>query len=588
LSLNDKYLAPLLDARAYYDWAHNIFSQNNFLGEGPFLLNPGYPYLLAGLFYLFGAKVSLITFIQFFVGALASVLVYFIASDVFNKKVGFLAGVLSAVYGVHIFYEGVLVNFVWINFINLLVILLLLKLHKNRLNIISLIAGLLIGLSALFRPNILLFIPLLLAWFVVFFRKGSLKPLLCLSAGALIFLLPVLVRNVVVINEPVISSVSSGINLYIGNSPESDGTNMAIFKMGDVNLAAEPSAMLSFFKKKAEKNFSRSITYREMNDFWRNRSLLFILKRPLEWVKLEVKKIMLFFNFREASSNYNYDLFKAKYLIFKILPDASFVIPLFLLGLCYIFFPRVFNIYSINDSFWIESHKVALLLLYLMVYLLTVLLFFMLAEYRLPAISIMIIFASYAIITIAKFFKKPGRNIMISALLMLIVIKIGSYRPPLNAVQLCDMATYYRRINNIEAARQFNLRAIVKDSEYYLPYYQMGTLLYVDEHVNLDAAVYLKKSIELLPTSAAYINLGNIYQKEEKYIKSQKAYIEAIKLAPNIPEGWNNLAATEVMLGNYRRAISAWRQYLSLIQNKQEKDIITTNIKLLKGKLAKL
>ena len=159
-----------LDSRFYDTWAQKIINEG-WIGREVFFMNPGYPYFMAILYSLFGTAVNTVLLVQFLIGSLSCVLVYLIAKKVFNPSVAFISGIIASFYGISIFYEGLLVTASIITFINLIIIYLLLNLDFTdkilRAKPFLFITGILLGISALIRPNILLFavlIPIYIVW----------------------------------------------------------------------------------------------------------------------------------------------------------------------------------------------------------------------------------------------------------------------------------------------------------------------------------------------------------------------------------------------------------------------------------------
>ena len=76
--VKNNLFSPVLDAKVYHEWAWRIVSSKDIIGDAPFLLNPGYAYILALIYSIFNSYVAVALAVQFIAGALSVVLVYLI------------------------------------------------------------------------------------------------------------------------------------------------------------------------------------------------------------------------------------------------------------------------------------------------------------------------------------------------------------------------------------------------------------------------------------------------------------------------------------------------------------------------------
>jgi len=262
-----------LDSRFYDTWAQKIINEG-WIGREVFFMNPGYPYFMAILYSLFGTAVNTVLLVQFLIGSLSCVLVYLIAKKVFNPSVAFISGIIASFYGISIFYEGLLVTASIITFINLIIIYLLLNLDFTdkilRAKPFLFITGILLGISALIRPNILLFAVLIPIYIVWKSKTYSNRPLLFALKFIAIFLVgiflsifPVTLRNYVVSREFVITTSGAGMNFYMGNNPQANGSYKVLaFARSDPRYEGED------FRKEASRITGRDLTLSESSKFW--------------------------------------------------------------------------------------------------------------------------------------------------------------------------------------------------------------------------------------------------------------------------------------------------------------------------------
>ena len=224
---------PIVDA-AYNDrWAAAV-SQGNAFQEGPYFRAPLYPYFLALIYVLFGHSYLAARLVQFLLGAGSVVLVYLLGRRTFGLSAGILAGVMAALTGTLMYFEGELLIPAVLLFLNLLMVHALLAAARSSRPWRWLLSGVLLGLSAIARPNVLVFGAAALVWMVVLLvRKGLPKRRILISSGAyllggLLVIAPVTIRNAIVGRDFVPIASQGGMNFYIGNHPESDGVTAVL------------------------------------------------------------------------------------------------------------------------------------------------------------------------------------------------------------------------------------------------------------------------------------------------------------------------------------------------------------------------
>lgn len=226
---------PLVDASTYDGLAKQI-NRAGWLAPlpdsgdpfTPYFQPPLYPLFLALVYRLLGATVVSAVFVQYLIGSVCCVLTYSLGRRYFGHRVGTIAGFAMALTATQICYEGRLLPPVLITVLNTAVLLLAGKQSESPAAWRWPVIGLLVGLSAVTRPDILLFVPPLLIWMLIE-RKTVLPRRPAPSAAALLIgvLLPVAftaIRNQAVGRDFALISTNGGINLYIGNHPDLDGT----------------------------------------------------------------------------------------------------------------------------------------------------------------------------------------------------------------------------------------------------------------------------------------------------------------------------------------------------------------------------
>ena len=397
---------PQVDAETYVNLAIQIangdFFQKNFLS---FYQPPLYPFLLAFIFKTISLDLYLIHLLQFILGAVNCVLIYLVGRLCFNKTVALLSGLISCFYWSFIYFEGELLIPSLIIFLDLCFLLFFLKYMDSGKSYQALLSGLLLGLSAIARPNILLFglvvCPLLIIFPLVKHDcengkrnlRTRLISFLFFIIGSCCIIGPVTFYNWYVEKSFVLISHNGGLNFYIGNSPENA-------RAIDIRPGEEWDEFTAMPKIE---NPTVQITGADFSRYWYQKSLRYIRQYPLEFIKNTIKKTVLFFHAHEFKRNIDIYFFKDHFSRLLRMPLMNFAI------ICPL---ALFGMYLARR----KSPKIMLLLLFILIYGFSVVMFFVTSRYRLPVVPIMIIFASYAILQLLENIKKrmiPWKSLLV-------------------------------------------------------------------------------------------------------------------------------------------------------------------------------
>ncbi|MCP5044224.1 MAG: tetratricopeptide repeat protein [bacterium] len=381
------YWRPAVDPLFYHQWAAEI-AEGDWLGSGVFLQGPLYPYLLSLLYSVTGPNLFWPRFINALVGSLVCVLVWWIARPLFGRRTAVVASALSASYGMFIFYEGSLLIANLAIPLSLLVVAAAVRAMDTASTWPWLLLGVAIGASALGRPNMLLYGPLVIValfWFgpasgdVV--RRGTLA--VCLVAGLGLAIAPSALRNYFVADDPVLVSASAGMNFYNGNNPDANGTHN-VPGLFDRSMADHPAEQNTIYRRYAENQLGRSLRASEVSDYWLAKGLDWVAENPLAWVQLVALKFLYFVNGGEIWNNRSYEVTSQFSWVLRLpLVRFGFVAPLGVLGLVLTAgsFRKLFPLYALIG-----------------VTLATSLIFFVLSRYRVPMVPVLIMFAAAALV----------------------------------------------------------------------------------------------------------------------------------------------------------------------------------------------
>jgi hypothetical protein len=312
--------------------------------------------------------------------------VYFLAKKAYPSMAwpAGVAGIMTAIYGVLVFFEGdILMISLTLFFINASVLGLILFREQHRL-IWSALAGLSFGIAALDRSNILLFVPVAI-WFLAggfrhMIQRRQLLSTAVYLTGVLFVILPFSINNYRVGRDVVLISSNAGINLFIGNNSQAPG----IFAIPPgIAIRNNSDGMAEDIAEIAEKESRRKLKPSEVSRFWTEKALTFIVENPGDAFILYAKKTRLMFNHLEIPNHLGFSFFKE-----EIAPWLSFlfigfwiITPLALSG--------IFSRYYLGITA-IQKLYIA----FIIIYIVSLLPFFIADRYRLPVVSFFIIFAA--------------------------------------------------------------------------------------------------------------------------------------------------------------------------------------------------
>ncbi len=579
-----------VDPDFYHNWALKIVG-GEWWGNEAFVMSPLYSYFLALIYTLITTDIYIVRFIQIFIGSVGCVLIFSIASTVFDRRsVGLLAGLMAAFYGPFIFYDGMIMKTFLAVFFTLCMTFFLLR-HSKTVFLAPFLSGIALALGALIRENIILLIPIILLWLVISGRKNELsstaKTCLAFIIGMALIIGPVTLRNYAVEGEFVLITTIGGENFYLGNNAYTDG----YYRIPDY-VTAVPLIEREGFRRKASELTGRELNLKESSEYWFAQGVNFIKEEPASFVKLTLRKLMLFWNFYEAPDNYNY-YFQKKFSSLLKGPVFHFgiIAPLGLLGI----------ILSLG-----RARRLAILYIIFFGYMSSFILFFNLSRYRLSMVPFLIIFASY---TVWWFYDKVNaRQLKVvaatgTALILLFLasnyhikghdpysedfdgsyaklgsafVKTGEYDKavksfknairlnPSNAQLHFNMGNTLFQKGDIDQAQQAYASAIYIDPSYGEAYNGMGNVLATKKELDLAATLY-KRAIELSPGKPEhYSNLGFLLYDQRLFEDSIARQQDAIKVDPEYTNSYYGLALAFEASGQYEKAIFHWKQFMSL------------------------
>ena len=334
---NPLLITSLHDAAYYVEWAKRLVS-DGFIGDKIFFTEPFYAYFLAVFLKLFGAfGTEAVRVFQFLLGAALPLVLYILAKKLFNRSAALATGLLAALYGPFIFYEGLLLKTSLEVFLVPGFILLTLHAFQKRDAFLFAWAGVYVGILSLVKGNNLIFWPVVVV--LIFFlgrdlvvkRRAMLSGLF--SLGVLLCILPVTIRNYVVGHDIVLTNYSFGLAVYQGNWWNGDGSTANVPRF----LRPDPRYEENDAVGMAEAYAGHLLKPSEVSRFWLGKALSESVADPLHFFGTLGNKLLLIVNHKEMSDNYQLDFYRTSVPLLWFLPNFWLVMLLALCGMVFFF-----------------------------------------------------------------------------------------------------------------------------------------------------------------------------------------------------------------------------------------------------------
>ena len=545
------FTTPVVDAGTYVADARYL-NDESWLGRpAPFWQPPLYPYALALLFRICGDNLLIPRLLQAILGAAVCILTYLIGRGIFSPAVALAAGLAAALYGPLIYFGGELLPVIPAIFLDLVLVLLLLRASPGG-RWPWFLAGLLLSLAALTVANILLFLPFLLLWLWLARRREGIAPRriaqqsVLLLGGCLLVISPVTLRNYWVGGDWVLISHNAGINFYIGNNPDYDCT--VEIRPGEdwARLADMPEQEAGIERLSAKSRFFFA------------RAWGFIASEPLTYSRLLLRKLCLFWRGDEIRRNLDPYFARRDSLLLSALLwkrglafPFGLVAPLALVGLV---------------AFWRSPAGRApggrLLILFLLVYAASVVLFFVTSRYRLPAVPLLLLFAGWG----AQECLNRHRKALIALPILLLLTNVGAGAMDMEGEPQQHFwlgYAYEQKGMPANAIREY--RTVLQRHPAHENALLRLAALYGDQREYLKAIEIYRQFLRFFPESErARFLLANAYLQVQQYGRAVVEYETLVPLLPNWAELYGRLGYAHLMAGHLDRAASAYRRTIKL------------------------
>lgn len=546
-------LAPYLDAKSYDDWAQEILA-GNFMRSTAFYQSPLYSYFLALLYKIFGHSLTLVAYVQALLGAATVGIVAYIAQRHFGPRAGMEAGLLAALDRVFLFYTAPVLKETLMLFLMALFLYFALELFMHGRKRDAVWAGLLLGLTALVRGNVLILLPALILLMFCYQRWSCWKQSLILSAAVLLTLAPATWHNWKAGGDFVLINSCGGFNFYIGNSPSASGaTSYPPFISTDAAYEEHDTKRVAM-----ERSGGEELKPGAVSAFWASEARKWIAENPARWLQLLAAKFWFFWSDQEIGDNYDSEFVARESDTVVAWPLITFV------------WISVFAWFA----FWVYRRRPEMQVLFVLTgaYMFTGLLFYVTDRYRLPVLIFLLPAAGCGTAAMTelvltrqfRFFLRNAWPIAIAAALAMV--------PLPEHVQASDafgwglQATLYSGAGRDQEAIEAIKKAVNQGPHLVLTQDYVSASTSFERLGNMRAAEkMLEMAVEYHPDDGfAHYNLGRFYLERGWYDKALESLNKAVFIMPYIHQPYIALGALYYQTGNFALARESVRRGLLL------------------------
>ena len=528
-----------LDSEVYVRLARQAAAGDWLLGHEAYFVSPFYVYFLAVVFLFSGSSLLAAKIVQIVLGAAAVGLIFATAATWYGRRAAGVAGALAAVTGVLTFNEVLLLQSAVDPFLTALASYLVVRaLVTDRLTRFA-TAGLALGVFVTNRPNVLAWAAVLVVLLaVVPLSRKSLLRAAVLVAGLLVVLGPVAVRNRAVSGEWILVSSHGGLNFYIGNNADADGTYHAV-----PGIAPDIAGQVRDARTVAETAAGRPLRASEVSRYFYRRAWDWIVLRPGAALRLFLRKLAYCFNAVDLSLNYSYAYYRRDEatLLRVLVVGPWLLVPLGLVGLVAV--PRRTGAHG----FWIWAAFVP-------VYAVSVAAFFVSGRYRLPLLVPLCVGAGAALVWLGEVARaRRARPLLLAATALILLGGGANWNWRLDDGRSEERTQMIVRL--VDGGRFDEARAILEEARRAEParseIRQALARVHESEGVaaslagrHAEGAADLERAVQLDPESAsAQLNLAVAYAQLGRHGEARTHAEQALRLRPDYPQAQGLLDA---------------------------------------------
>jgi len=576
---------PAVDAGFHDYWARSIaFPEaerpthvaDPEIESSPYLRPPGYPYFLAGIYAVFGDGYLAPRIVQILLGLASVALCYAAGRRMFGHVAAVAAAALMATASPVIYFEGELHAETLLMPLLLGFFLAVLALRRAPSIKGALLCGVLLGLAALVRSNVLVFAALVPLWLWWRTRgelpgrrlRGVVGTMLLAAAVAIS---PATLRNAVVAGDFVPISSNLGINLLIGNNARATPfVAQEVPGLGRFETCYDYPALVDALERK----LGRELSHSEVSRYFTGEALDWITDNPVDFTRLTARKARHFWRATEISHNKVVALEIVNAPVLCVLP-AGFSVLIMLGGIGLL-------------VWWLRCRaagrtergrrappecaaEVGLLLLVVAGWFLSVLPFFVASRYRLPLVPFLALPAGYgAVLWFESSVTRFGRVIGVAYIAVLLIASCFTSFAALhldspNVVKWhMDRGRAFNRGAEVDRAIEEFERALEENPRFAAAHYSLGhsRVLKGDDAA---AVPHFEKAVDYQPDHArALNNLGTIAAQRGRFDVAIGWYERLVAVQPFEVQGLRSLALAQTGAGRLADAARSFRRALEI------------------------
>jgi len=388
--------AAMTDMATYLENARAVLAGTYDYSEGFYYQPFYYAVFLPAVFKVFGIGVSGVIIVQSLLGAACIWLAGLAAARLFGKRTGICAAVILALSRMHIFYTPYMLMAVVQSFWVMLLFYTSVAACRRRQWWYWAVVGLVAGFSVITRGNMILFVPLIgfLALWVHRRRKRlAVAAVVMLAAASYLPQLPFAIVNYQAHGSWVGASSAAASVLALGNTPESPPGGREPWM-----LAGPMEYPVSY----GEWNRQAKLPEGEggislLENTWR-----WFSREPLAYLELKGRMVLLFWNRVEVPNNVS------------IISDRPSPVHRLLRSPVFFGFAIFGSLAVAGMILALMNRRRRMLLWYgvgfVTLYCASIVLFYVLARFRLPLVPVLCVFAGYPVGLLWGYWRHPQRR----------------------------------------------------------------------------------------------------------------------------------------------------------------------------------
>lgn len=532
----------VMDSQEYDRWAREI-AAGDWIGSEIFFQAPLYPYTLAVIYAVTGGGPLLVYLIQILCAVLGCWALYRAGrlldprDGEHGEQIGLGAALLAALYAPFVFYDVQLLKESFaVSLVCFLLWTVLAARRKSSGFGLWALSGALLGVLILMRENAMMLVPVLVLLGLLGqpgMRRSARSALLRAGAaflGVACALAPVALRNGLVGGAYLPTTFNSGIVFYIGNNADADGSYQPVTAGKQI-----PRLERSEPIRVAEQDLGRDLTDSEVSRYWLGRSLDWARAEPLDFLRLQIRKLVLYWRWNEWPDAVDYAWMRQRSIPLGLLPvQFGTVILLAAWGL------------------WTRRRQLLRddlpLVLWALGWTASTVIFFVFSRYRIPMMPALMLWAAVPLAQMtAAWQRRDLRRVALHITLCLVAITVPRWTAPGPRLELVhyNLGVIHRDAGRPTQAEEEFRHALEADPTYFQSHMNLALLL-AGRNDLAGAAQHLQRAVELEPRSDdAVANLGALYLRAGRFDEAERHLRRALQINPDHGPSQQNLALLE-------------------------------------------